>query len=399
MKIATLRQKKTISKLQCDGANSDFSRIHVGGEIKQAILESRYRAARLVNKEMLALYYWVGNYVSVHSRVDAWNTNAIAAISKMLQQELPGLTGFSETNIKNMRTFYETWCPVLNRQMSTADLNKQLDVSNLINRQMLSADLSEEDYDCFLKVGFSIHREIIRKTSSLEERLYYIRRSAKEFWTFEQAKYHLAEGLYKKQGAIQQTNFEQTISESDFKKRALQSFIDEYMLDFINIEDTEVVDEREIEQNIILNVKNFIMAFGQDFSFIGNQYRLEVSGKEFVVDLLFFSRRLRSLVAFELKRGEFKPEYTGKMNFYLAALDRYVRLPDENPSIGIILCKSKNEEIVELSFSDTSKPMGVATYRTTKDLPENLRNALPDIEQLKKLMDDGGYATNTRKTQ
>lgn len=354
--------------------------------IKHAILESRYRAARLVNKEMLALYYWVGNYVSVHSRVDAWNTHAIAVISKMLQQELPGLTGFSETNIKNMRTFYETWCPVLNRQLSAADLDNNLNISELLNRQITSADLSEEDYKSFLSVGFSIHREIIRKTSTLEERLFYIRLSAKEFWTYDKAKYHLNENLYKKQGTIQQTTFARTITDADFKQRALQSFKDEYMLDFINIEDTEMVDEREIEQTIVLNVKNFIMAFGQDFSFIGNQYRLEVSGKEFVIDLLFFSRRLRSLVAFELKRGEFKPEYTGKMNFYLAALDRYVRLPDENPSIGIILCKSKDEEIVELSFSDTSKPMGVATYRTSKDLPERLRNALPDIEELKKLM-------------
>ena len=222
----------------------------------------------------------------------------------------------------------------------------------------------------------------------MEERLYYIRRSAKEFWNYDQAKYYLAENAYHKQGTIQQTNFDRTITKSDFKQRALQSFKDEYLLDFINIEDNEQLDEWEIEQGIIQNVKNFIMAFGQDFSFIGNQYRLEVSGKEFVVDLLFFSRRLRSLVAFELKRGEFKPEYTGKMNFYLAALDRYVRLPDENPSIGIILCKSKNEEIVELSFSDTSKPMGVATYRTSKDLPENLRNALPNIEDLKKLITD-----------
>lgn len=354
--------------------------------IKQAILESRYRAARLVNKEMLSLYYWVGNYVSVHSRVDAWNTHAIAVISKMLQQELPGLTGFSETNIKNMRTFYETWCPVLNRQLSSADLDKSLNINNLLNRQITSADLSQDDYNSFLSVGFSIHREIIRKTSTLDERLFYIRLSAKEFWTYDKAKYYLSENLYQKQGSIQQTNFERTISDTDFKKRALLSFKDEYMLDFINIEDPENVDEREIEQSIVLNVKNFIMAFGQDFSFIGNQYRMEISGREFVIDLLFFSRRLRSLVAFELKRGEFKPEYTGKMNFYLAALDRYVRLPDENPSIGIILCKSKDEEIVELSFSDTSKPMGVATYRTSKDLPENLRNALPDIEQLKKLM-------------
>ena len=144
--------------------------------IKQAILESRYRAARLVNKELLSLYYWVGNYVSVHSRVDAWNTNAIATIARMLQQELPGLTGFSETNIKNMRIFYEAWGPVLNRQLTTADLDMPQNVSELLNRQMPSADLSTEDFTCFLNVGFSNHREIIRKTSTLEERLFYIRK-------------------------------------------------------------------------------------------------------------------------------------------------------------------------------------------------------------------------------
>ena len=356
--------------------------------IKEAILQSRYRAARHVNKEVLSLYYWVGNYVSVHSRVGAWNTNAIGVISKMLQQELPGLTGFSETNIKNMRIFYEAWSPVLNRQMSSADFEKELNVSDLLNRQMPSADLSKADYDCFLKVGFSNHREILRNTSTLEERLFYIRRCAAEFWKVETTKYHLKEGLYKKEGTIHQTNFDRTIDEPTFKQRAMQSFKDEYMLDFINVEDPEMLDERVIEQRIIQNVKNFIMAFGPDFTFMGNQYRMEVAGQEFVIDLLFFSRRLRSIVAFELKRGEFKPEYTGKMNFYLAALDKYVKLPDENPSIGIILCKSKNEEIVELSFSDTSKPMGVATYRTSKELPERLRKALPDMEDLKKLMDE-----------
>lgn len=354
--------------------------------IKEAILQSRYRAARLVNKEMLALYYWVGNYVSVHSRVGAWNTNAIEFISKLLQQELPGLTGFSETNIKNMRIFYETWSPVLNRQLTSADLENPQNIKDLLNRQMTSADLSPEDFECFLNVGFSNHREIIRKTSSLEERLFYIRRCSQEFWTVETTKYHLNEGLYQKEGTIKQTNFNRTINSVDFKHRALQSFKDEYMLDFINIEDTEVVDERVIEHKIIRNIKNFIMAFGQEFAFLGNQYRLEVAGQEFVIDLLFFSRRLRSLVAFELKRGEFKPEFTGKMNFYLAALDKYVKLPDENPSIGIILCKTKNEEIVELSFSDTSKPMGVATYRTSKELPDRIREALPDIDDLKKLL-------------
>lgn len=355
-------------------------------DIKQAILESRYRAARHVNKEVLALYYWVGSYVSVHSRVGAWNTNAIGVISKMLQQELPGLTGFSETNIKNMRIFYEAWSPVLNRQPLAADLDKELDISMLLNRQLTTADLGETDFEYFLMVGFTHHREIIRNTKTIEERLFYIRKCATEFWSKETLKYHLKENLYSKEGTIQQTNFNKTIDNAAFKQRALQSFKDEYLLDFVNIEDPELVDERVIEQRIIQNVKNFIMAFGSDFTFMGNQYRIEVSGQEFIIDLLFFSRRLRSLVAFELKRGEFKPEYTGKMNFYLAALDKYVKLPDENPSIGIILCKTKNDEIVELSFSDTSKPMGVATYRTSQELPLEIRQALPDMEDLKKLM-------------
>lgn len=218
--------------------------------------------------------------VSVHSRVNAWNTNAIATIAKMLQQELPGLTGFSETNIKNMRIFYEAWGPVLNRQMSAADLEKPLDFNALQNRQLMAADLDDSDFECFLNVGFTNHREILRKTDSLEERLFYIRRCAKEFWSKDTLKYYLAENLYKKEGTIQQTNFNKTINDSTFKQRALQSFKDEYLLDFINIEDPELVDEREIEQGIIQNIKNFIMAFGPDFTFMGNRYRLEVADKD-----------------------------------------------------------------------------------------------------------------------
>ena len=151
-------------------------------EIKNAIIDSRYRAARFVNKEVLSLYYWVGNYVSVNSRIGKWNTNAISVISKLLQQELPGLTGFSETNIKNMRIFYEAWCHVLNNKSINYNSTTDIEFKDLLNRQMASADLNDNDWECFLNVGFSNHREIIRKTSTLEERLFYIRRCAKEFW-------------------------------------------------------------------------------------------------------------------------------------------------------------------------------------------------------------------------
>ena len=214
--------------------------------------------------------------------------------------------------------------------------------------------------DDFMSVGFTNHMLILFKVKDERERLFYICQCAHDSWSIDTLKYHIAEDLYHKQGSIRQTNFNHTISDDDFKRKALQSFKDE----FINIEDPEDVDERVIEQSIIQNIKNFIMAFGKDFAFMGNQYHLEVEGHDYYIDLLFFSRKLRSLVAFELKRGEFKPEYTGKLNFYLSALDEYVKLPNENPSIGIILCKSKSDKIVELSFRDTSKPMGVATYCT-----------------------------------
>lgn len=352
-------------------------------DIKETILKSRYLAAKKANKELLKLYYSLGGYVSTHSRDGYWGSNAIETISKGLQQELPGLRGFSARNIKNMRAFYEQWSPYLNRQMASADLDGMPNQSVFEIRQTATAEFPIDD---FMSVGFSLHIEILTKVKALEERIFYIQRCASEFWNYNTLQRQIKSDLYHKESSIKQTNFNNTISDDGFKRRALLSFKDEYLLDFVNIEDPEDVDERVIEQSIIQNIKNFIMAFGKDFAFLGNQYHLEVEGHDYYIDLLFFSRKLRSLVAFELKRGEFKPEYTGKLNFYLSALDEYVKLPDENPSIGIILCKSKNDKIVELSFRDTSKPMGVATYRTSSELPKELRDALPNMDDLKKLL-------------
>ena len=314
-------------------------------EIKNAIIDSRYRAARFVNKEMLELNYCIGRFISENSRNAQWGSNAIAVISKMLQQELPGLRGYSEASIKMMRIFYEEWCILFeNRQLPIDDFNNNLANKILDNKIIVNKfsteKISESDLSCFLNVGFTNHYIILTKTKCLEERLFYIRRCSKEFWNVETTKFHLKEDLYHKEGSIQQTNFDKTLEEPDFKQRALESFKEEYHLDFINNDD---MNERIIEQKVVQNIKKFIMAFGPEFSFMGNQYRLEVSGQEFFIDLLFFSRRLKCLVAFELKRGEFKPEYT-------------------------------------------SKPMGVSTYRTSQELPEHFRKGLPNIEDLKKLL-------------
>lgn len=359
--------------------------------IKSAILQSRYRAVALVNRELLSLYFGIGKFISENSRNHFWGTNAIETISVKLQQELPGLRGFSPVNIKRMRLFFEEWEKYLQNADNQNTVFRpsvpdeiQTDLL-LVNRPLITDDLFNINFDHFLSIGFTHHYEILVKAKTPVERLFYIQHCATEFWSVEKLKYNLKASLFQKQGSLP-NNFEKTIQNPNLQKQVLQSFKDEYLLDFINIEDPDELDERLLENEIVLHIKKFIMALGSDFSFLGNQYRLEVDEKEYFIDLLFYNRRIQCLVAVELKRGEFKPEYAGKLNFYLSALDEYIKLPHENPSIGIILCKSQSKKIVEFAFRDTSKPMGVATYLLSTQLPEQYRDILPDAETLKKLL-------------
>ena len=354
--------------------------------IKEAILRSQYRAAASVNKEQLSLYYGIGRYVSENSRTGFWGKGAIEQISSLLQKELPGLRGFSVSNIKNMRVFYEEWEPVLNRQPLAGDLILDEKLLLSVIRQPLADEFNWSD---FLSIGFSHHTEIISKAKTLEARLFYIHECAIHYWSKYTLRDYLKADLYNHRGTLP-NNFAQTLPDTKQALKAVCSFKDEYLLDFINVEELneeeEDLDEKIVEKAIVANVKKFIMTFGQDFSFIGNQYRMEVAGEEMFIDLLFFNRELNSLVAVELKSGKFRTSYLGQLNTYLSALDTYIRKPHENPSIGIILCREMNQTFVEFAVRDYNKPMGVATYRASKDMPERLRNALPDIEELKKLL-------------
>ncbi len=390
-------------------------------DIKNAVLQSRYKAASLANRELLLLYFGIGEYISENTRNKNWGKGAIEIISNRLQQELPGLRGFSATNLKNMRIFFEEWKdyipihlltqPIGNirrytdieiRQLATDDLiepnqsqypNRQLSTAeigllnnSMLIRQLSTADLYPEVIEKFLKIGFTLHREIIRYCDNIEERLFYIEKSVSGNWNVEKLKYNLKSNLFFHKGKLQ-NNFNKTIENDTFRNKAINSFKDELLLDFINITDPdEEPDERVLEQSIVNNIKKFIMALGNDFCFMGNQYRLIIDEDEFFIDLLFFNRKLQSLVAIELKKGKFKAEYVGKMNLYLSALDEYVKQPYENSSVGIILCKEKNNKIVEFAFRDTSKPMGVMIYNNAKELPEKYKDILPNAEELKKLL-------------
>lgn len=368
--------------LSCSNYNEILEAVKA---IKEAVLLSRYRAAKLANREQLSLYFNVGEYISTHSRTAKWGSGAIAQISQLLQKELPGLRGFSESGIKRMRTFYEGWCRyVSNRPMALDDLNP-ISLLSIENRPMVLDDFTREETELFMSIGFSHHYDILIKTESLQERLYYIRKCATEFWSVDKLRHKLKSGDYKCE-RIKTTSFATTIPDPDLRGRALNSFKDEYLLDFINVEDPDAFDEKILEQHIVHNIKNFILAFGKDFTYMGNQYRVIIGEKEFFIDLLFFHRGLRCLVAVELKKGEYKAEYASKMNLYLSALDEYVKNPDENPSIGIILCKDKDEKIVHFSFRNILTPMGVATYKTADELPPELRKALPDPEKLRELL-------------
>ncbi|MDR0767399.1 MAG: PDDEXK nuclease domain-containing protein [Methanosarcinales archaeon] len=395
----------------------DENKLNYGGAaaiIKDAIIRSRYQAAALVNKELLGLYYAIGKYVSDNSRNDFWGKGAIRQLSDNLQQELPGLRGFSESSIKRMREFYEQWTEsFVNRPLAMGDLSITQDMENIsvqsgtettisinddsrIDLSLLSKhlhDFSMSDFisNDFYKVGFTHHTEILAKEKSLEGRLFYISKCAAEFWSVETLKSHLCGDLYSRIGTMP-NNFVQTLPEHEQARRAIRAFKDDYLLDFINIEDEIDPDERIIELGIIENIKQLILKFGNKFCFIGNQYRVMVDEQEFFIDLLFFNRELRCLVAVELKRGEFKPSHLGQLNFYLSALDEYVKQPDEAPSIGILLCKEARRNIVEFAVRDYTKPIGVATYRTRNEMPEEWQRALPDFDDMKKLLeneDDG----------
>lgn len=380
--------------------------------IKNAILQSRYKAAQSANKENLQLYFGIGQYVSENTRSGKWGSDAINVISNQLQIELPGLRGYSATNIRYMRMFFEEWSDIFpqNRYLESGDSTEignlvihhltSDELWNVANHHLVSDDLGEEKICAFLRVGFTHHREILTKCKSIDERWYYIMRCAAEFWSVERLIEHIKEDDFTRLGALP-NNFELTIPDESLAARAVRSFKDEYLLDFINIDeedDPEVIDERVHDIQIISNIKKFIVTFGEGFCPIDTKFRVIVDEEEFFIDILLFNRNLNCLVAIELKRGAFKPSYLGQLNFYLSALDKYVKKPHENNSIGLLLCKDSKDTIVELAVQDFRKPMGVATYRTMKNVPEKYQFLKPLIDGVQEILSESDVNLEIQKS-
>lgn len=358
--------------------------------IKKAILQSQYNAVRLVNQEQLKLYLGIGRYISENSRNGFWGTGALEIISAQLKNELPGLMGFGVSSLKNMRIFYEAWATLDEKSPTPIGDLQTSENEPVIIRQPQLPNLDGFPTQEFFAVPFTHHIRILEKVKDRDERIYYIQRTALSHLTKDALLKAISVDEYHHRGTLP-NNFLTTIPDVRSARRAIRVFKDEYLLDFINVEeldagDIEDVDEKVLENEIVENIRDFILKFGKEFLFVKNQYAVEVKGHTFKIDLLFFNRELNALVAVELKRGPFKTAYLGQLNGYLTVLDDFVRKPHENPSIGLVLCKSADKSIVEWLIKDYNKPMGVATYRTKEEMPEKFRYALPDIEDLKKLL-------------
>lgn len=364
--------------------------------IKTAILNSQYEAAKDVNRIQLGLYFGIGRFLASKKGKKTWGTGVLETISDNLRKQLPGLRGFSATSLKKMRQFYENWSflDVPNSTVTTDELpepSESLDKSIIaITEFKVSVNFTEFPIDDFLKVPFSHHVQIFSRVKNLDERYFYITKTSQEHLAVEELNRAIDRNDFLHQKELP-NNFVNTLSSAKQARKAVQMFKNEYLLDFINVEeigerDAQDVDERVVENQIIQNIKNFIMTFGKDFTFVGNQYHLEAYGEEFFSDLLFFNRELNCLVVVELKTGEFKPSYLGQLCTYLRIIDDKVKKPHENSTIGIVLCKSMNKEFVEYVIQDYDKPMGVSTYKSMEDMPEKIKNVMPDIEELRKLI-------------
>ena len=327
-----------------------------------------------------------------------------------LKAELPGLKGFSEENIKLMRRFYETWKDIeTNSVVGTTEITNFNELSASVNSVVETTELEKHDSDAesirqlqltsdgtfpitaFLNISFTHHVTIFRYAKDYDERKYYLQLAYQNRMKADDLEQAIKNRVYDHRDALP-NNFIKTIPDKKLAMRTIQMFKDSYLLDYINVEELSIrdkkdIDEKVVENTIIHNVKNFILTFGKDFALIRNQYHLAAFGEDQYIALLFFNRELNCLVAVELKTGKFKTSYLGQLQGYLSVLDGFERKPHENPAIGIILCKDMNKSFVDYVIQDYTKPMGVATYKTSKDMSEELRKALPDVEDLKRLLD------------
>lgn len=324
-------------------------------ELKQRFRQAQIKAARAVNSEQIEYYWYLGQEILQKEVAASWGSGFLPQLSADFSQAFPEVSGFSVRNLQAIRQWYKYW-------------------SEFENTQQLVAQLASIPWGHNLK--------IVSKCQSQAEALFYVNQTLAQGWSRNVLVHQIESGLYQREGQAQH-NFDRTLPEpqSDLAQQTLK---DPYVFDFLSL--SEVKYERDLEKALVQHLSQFLLELGAGFAYLGQQVPLPVGEREFFLDLLFYHTRLHCYIVIELKTGDFEPEHAGKLNFYLKAVDEQLRNPGDQPSIGILLCKSKDRIVAEYALSDIHKPMGIAEYRLTHELPEHLRQNLPSIEALEKTL-------------
>lgn len=326
-------------------------------EINDYVNQAKCRASVSVNSEIMKTNIFIGNVIIRNSE---WGNKFVENLSKDMKMRFPSAKGYSVRNLKYMKKFAQIF--------------------------------TEDDVDEYGlgRITWSHHQILMSKVSNREEYIWYLEKTLEHKWSVDDLTSQVKSQLYERQAVANKiSNFERRLPAeqkgAEQKGMVLSTMKDPYMFDFIDY--TEEMLETDIENELVKNVTSLLMELGTGFAFMGQQYHLEVGGKDFYIDLLFYNTKLRCYVAIDLKTGEFKPEQAGKMNFYLSALDDLVKAPEDNPSVGLILCRDENRTIAEYALRDMSKPIGVSEYHLCTDLPLDLKNALPAVEDIRSRID------------
>jgi predicted nuclease of restriction endonuclease-like (RecB) superfamily len=326
-------------------------------QLKERIRAAQLRAAQSVNSELVLLYWNIGNEILTRQNQSGWGSKVVDQLSTDLRREFPDMKGFSTRNLKYMRAFADAWPDEQIVQQAVA------------------------------QIPWGHNVRLLDKVEEPEKRLWYAKQTLENGWSRDVLLHQIDTGLCERQGQAT-TNFDASLPtpQSDLANQLLK---DPYNFEFLTIAND--AHENELQKGLLANLREFMLELGVGFAYVGSQVHLDVGGDDFYIDLLFYHLKLRCYVVIDLKTGKFKPEYAGKMNFYLAAVDDLMRHEDDRPSIGLILCREKNKVVAEYSLRDMSKPIGVPEYKLTEALPEELASSLPTVEQLEselKLNDD-----------
>ena len=352
-------------------------------ELKGKIRSAQVKAAMAVNTELILFYWDLGRMISEKIQKSNWGDKIIENVSKDLQEEFPEMKGFSVSNLKTCKLFFEYFSSQAVNQsesvsalMSSQAVNEFQNVDKQNNKVYENVPLFISGF--IAKIPWGHIKVIITKLKDIEEVVFYVQKTKENNWSRDVLSLQIKSNLFKRSGAAI-SNFSHTLPDP-LSDLAQQTIKDPYIFDFLQL--SEGYKEKDIENQLVNHIKKFLLELGKGFAFVGQQYHLEIADKDYYLDLLFYHIRLKCYVVIELKNTAFIPEYAGKLNFYLSAVDTILKQDDDKPTLGILLCRDKNNIETEFALRDINKPMGVSEFQITEDLPENLKSSLPTIEEI-----------------